>query len=499
MALAARVGMNRSLTCALLVALSATSIACGTADEEAATSVAAATAATSCNPGWLYCGEHHRVKSVLQSEGLSTGDVYRCNADRTVTLAERCNAGCEVMTSAENDRCLGAPPSSGTGDGDDLAVFPPHARSQTFGKDARGVVVARTAPGSLVKDPSVEYFMLAAAPLEDGATVYSEHLPIDRQGGMCETADKIRYARGGTTYLVPNPDLSAGSGGVRKLLRFDAAVLNAGTSTLRFGGPNTSVDRSTGATSNRLVDLRRFGYSACHAHDHMNGFATYRLVDAAGTPIAVGRKQGFCIGDVIQYGSGAAPIGSFVNNRCSDMQLSPGFADVYARQDSVHKRFLGGQWIDVTGVPAGEYAVEIEVNPEVPANEAGECTDGLVKCGDSCRLFCESDYSNNKARASVSIPATPCVPAAINDGGAASPDRQMSGPEGAFRARLTELSASVADQCGAISGGVACETSPTSGSEHLTARTTNGCTLRYHWERFRAGGVGQGAVELEVE
>jgi hypothetical protein len=326
--------------------------------------------------------------------------------------------------------------------------------------------------------------------------VYSEELRIDRQNGMCETAEKVRFTRGGVEQIIANPDLSAGSAGVRKLLRFDAAVLNAGSSAIHFGGANASG----------LVSKSLFSYSPCHAHDHMSGFATYRLLDASGVPVKIGnidvtgRKQGFCIGDVIEYGSGANPVASRVNNRCADMILSPGFADVYARQDSIHRRFLGGQWIDVTGVPAGTYSVEIEVNPAVAPEASGQCGGGLVKCGESCRLFCEGEYGNNKARASVTIPATPCVPSSVNDGSSTNPTASMSDPTGTFRARLAALAESVASTCGALVGSASCEVAGASGSEHLTARTQNGCTLRYHWERYGLGTVGADArSELTVE
>jgi hypothetical protein len=38
------------------------------------------------------------------------------------------------------------------------------------------------------------------------------------------------------------------------------------------------------------------------------------------------------------------------------MGISAGYGDVYLRD-------LPGQWVDVTDLPAGEYLLEVEVNP----------------------------------------------------------------------------------------------------------------------------------------
>ena len=57
--------------------------------------------------------------------------------------------------------------------------------------------------------------------------------------------------------------------------------------------------------------------------------------------------------------------------------ISVGWADVYGFG-------LDGQWIDITGLAAGDYVLEAEVNPE--------------------QLFEEVDYTNNSAAISVTIP-----------------------------------------------------------------------------------------------
>ena len=53
-------------------------------------------------------------------------------------------------------------------------------------------------------------------------------------------------------------------------------------------------------------------------------------------------------------------------------------------QTDFYPAFLDGQWIDVTGLQAGDYVLEIEVNAE--------------------RFFQETDYSNNSASIRVTLP-----------------------------------------------------------------------------------------------
>src|SRR5439155_13746960 len=42
---------------------------------------------------------------------------------------------------------------------------------------------------------------------------------------------------------------------------------------------------------------------------------------------------------------------------CSLQGISVGFTDTYATG-------LDGQWIDITGVPAGDYVLEVKINPD---------------------------------------------------------------------------------------------------------------------------------------
>ena len=153
--------------------------------------------------------------------------------------------------------------------------------------------------------------------------------------------------------------------GKRRLMRFDVATPNIGMADLVLGNP----------AGNPL-----FVFSSCHNHYHFGGYAEYNLLDSSGTnTVITGRKQAFCLRDSSQYLSGNYPSSGYT---CSNQGISVGWQDVYSRT-------LTCQWLDITGVPAGSYILEVIVNPRGVRGEP----DGLT----------ESDYTNNTARVNVTI------------------------------------------------------------------------------------------------
>jgi hypothetical protein len=150
-----------------------------------------------------------------------------------------------------------------------------------------------------------------------------------------------------------------GGTGFRNLLRFDLRTPNIGDGDLFLGDPN----------GNSL-----FTYSPCHGHFHFNGYAKYRLLDMNMVEVASGHKQAFCLLDFEQWDS-MAPNNAVYD--CSYQGIQKGWADTY---DS----YLDCQWVDITGVPPGNYLLEIVLNE---AHALGE-----------------KDYTNNSALVPVTIP-----------------------------------------------------------------------------------------------
>jgi hypothetical protein len=159
--------------------------------------------------------------------------------------------------------------------------------------------------------------------------------------------------------------------GLRTVLRFDGTIQNLGSDDLVIGSP---------------AGGGLFTTSSCHNVALLKNIMLYELIDPSTQEVVsveneqvVGRKQGFCMMDIVQLNA-SSPQGKY---DCTNQGITRGWADVYDSN-------LECQFLDVTGVPAGDYTLRLTVNP-----------DGL---------FQESDYSNNTVEVPVSIPDPSKVP-----------------------------------------------------------------------------------------
>lgn len=155
--------------------------------------------------------------------------------------------------------------------------------------------------------------------------------------------------------------------GERTLLRLAVGAMNLGPGDLVIGDPRAHPEW--------------YAWSPCHGHYHFGDFAHYRVWSQEGYAawaalraaepeapasrlldenawlrdhLRAGHKQGFCIVD-------AHPLHRFAGYpsfaTCDHQGISAGWQDVYGDG-------LDGQWVDVTGLPAGSYVLEVELNPE---------------------------------------------------------------------------------------------------------------------------------------
>ena len=146
--------------------------------------------------------------------------------------------------------------------------------------------------------------------------------------------------------------------GTHHLLRFSTESRNIGGGDVVMGAPEGNPN---------------FEFQECHGHSHFKGFATYTLRDLSRTIVAQGRKVSFCLEDVSQWDP-QAPI--FSKFDCENQGIQAGWSDIYDGG-------LPGQWIDITGIAAGDYQLEITINPE--------------------HIIDEADYSNNTTIVPVTI------------------------------------------------------------------------------------------------
>lgn len=133
---------------------------------------------------------------------------------------------------------------------------------------------------------------------------------------------------------------AVGALGVRRILRFDTVVMNSGDGDLVVG------DRSDPA--NPFAEF--FEFAPCHGHFHIRDFSVYELLNVDRTLVIAAHKQGFCMEDSIKYDGGKSK-----GFNCTFQGITSGWGDWYFKQ-------LTGQWIDITGVPEGDYIVRVRIN-----------------------------------------------------------------------------------------------------------------------------------------
>ena len=200
------------------------------------------------------------------------------------------------------------------------------------------------------------YFIAAAAALVlwpgdsfAQRTGVARNFPVYANGGLPDLAvDPQRFVNQMEIvdrYFSPDDCAIAeevvGGSGYRRLLRFDTVLMNRGDGDLKVG------DREN--PDNPYKEF--FVFHQCHGHYHIKYFSIYELLTLDGKVVVAGTKQGFCFEDNFKYVDG----GNSSGYDCHDQGITSGWGDWYYKQ-------LVGQWIDITGVPEGDYIVRVSIN-----------------------------------------------------------------------------------------------------------------------------------------
>ena len=135
---------------------------------------------------------------------------------------------------------------------------------------------------------------------------------------------------------------AVGAAGPRRLLRFDTVVMNSGNGDLVAG------DRSD--ANNPYTE--KFEMAPCNSQYQIRGFSNYELLSTERTVVLAGHKQGASFGDSFKFGGGDSN-----NYNTGNQGITSGWAAGYYRKQT-------GQWIDITGVPEGDYIVRVTVNTD---------------------------------------------------------------------------------------------------------------------------------------
>ncbi|KAL0114215.1 hypothetical protein PUN28_011492 [Cardiocondyla obscurior] len=129
----------------------------------------------------------------------------------------------------------------------------------------------------------------------------------------------------------------------RRLLRFTARILNAGTADFRPSVPK-----------------HLWEWHMCHMHYHsMEVFATFDVIDSAGNKVAEGHKASFCLEDN-QCMPEVQPRYKCANY--GDQGISVNCSDIY-------KHNIDCQWVDISELEPGHYTLKVAVNPEFKVGE----------------------------------------------------------------------------------------------------------------------------------
>jgi hypothetical protein len=161
-------------------------------------------------------------------------------------------------------------------------------------------------------------------------------LTVDPQRFVAQMGIIDRVFEAGSCELSEG---TVGAAGVRRILRFDVVLINGGQ-TIALGTPS--------------LENPIYEFAECHNHWHIKGFADYRLLKPDGTTAIRGHKQAFCFISSFKYTNDYNGQDK-PNFTCNNQGIQSGYGDWYYKQ-------LSGQWIDITGVPEGDYKVRVTIN-----------------------------------------------------------------------------------------------------------------------------------------
>ena len=172
----------------------------------------------------------------------------------------------------------------------------------------------KTVRFSIVRPVSIvaaAVFVLAAtrSPSARAQAVALPDLTID--GARIASSMDFKTQQFKSTDCAVQEGCVSGSG-KRTLLRFDVATPNIGNADLVLGSP----------TNNPL-----FEFSPCHGHFHFSGYASFDLLNLAGTVVVAGHKQAFCLLDYAKLDPNAGPA----KFTCSYQGITAGWQDIYGK------------------------------------------------------------------------------------------------------------------------------------------------------------------------
>jgi hypothetical protein len=310
---------------------------------------------------------------VFSDPSASGGKALNFTGNDTATTTLTTGAIGKLILAARGDQCQGAPEAVVSIDG--IAVFTVQIPATSW--------TQYTTP------------MNIAAGKHTVVVTYDNDFSVS---GVCDRnlrADylTLSYTSGTATPLLPDivqrPPSQVGVVQVEGTYRlgFQSSMENVGAGPLIIHGHRAStsagmvadqvLDMSDGSTTTR-AGIGSMIFYVPHNHWHYLGFDHYELRKASDySLVAPDQKMGFCLGDRFSVKNGIVssppePPGPFSSENCESGNpgalsvtegITPGYGDLYGPQ-------VEGQYIDVTGVPAGEYEIVHRVNEDHSVDES---------------------------------------------------------------------------------------------------------------------------------
>jgi hypothetical protein len=196
--------------------------------------------------------------------------------------------------------------------------------------------------------------------------------------------------------MLPPFDFRIESNGGQRLLRFSTVQVNVGRGRFRILGHASDgtanqgdilsvvqwIKHEDGTSTQRPTNAQMsWSFDDGHSHWHLIDFQKFKLVSLESDVLGNVAKTGFCSFDSYPYTSPKQAFFTSERDICQTnsngkvlMGTSRGWGDIY-------RWSIAFQWIDITGLPNGDYKLRVIVDP--PVGSAGQ--------------FRESDDSNNRS------------------------------------------------------------------------------------------------------
>lgn len=223
-------------------------------------------------------------------------------------------------------------PAPGTSSGGEESTSTAAAESSSGGttvvaESSTGTTAAEESTGTTGSGGALPDIDMTVVADDTMASIYTQTLTFDEQS--CQFVDGC-----------------LGGVGERRLLRFSTITPNLGDADFYVGNHNNHPEL--------------FEQSECSMAWLFVNYARYRLLDGSGAEVGTGHKSAFALIDLAPFTDDAGPAQYGFGE---DMGISVGWADIYDAG-------LDCQWVDITGVPAGEYTLELSINPDHVVEES---------------------------------------------------------------------------------------------------------------------------------